>query len=207
MTPSIDRQRFAELTPFYVNGTLDQDDQAFIEQSLNLHPVLQVNIDLARAMQSAIKKQIESRPMDAGLDNLLKAFHKSYHKPTLTEKIRQYFEHWGLTKAFAAAIALVLVQFAVILQLQIGTLGSVYRGLSTQAQNTPHLKVTINPKANYAELVEVLRANGCRVISGPSETGELWLILETPEKINKIKEDLIYSGLVDQVISTIPENE
>ena len=195
-------KRFQELTPFYVNATLDQNDMAFVQQYLGQHPELQVHIDLARALQSAIIQQAESRPIDAGLNKMIEAFRQQQKSPNLIERLRLVSTKWGFTKAFAAALALVLVQFAVILQLQFGPVGSAYRGLGNQSQNTPHLKVIINPQTNYADLVVVLRANGCRVVSGPSETGELWLSIETPEKINKIKEELMTSGLVDQVIST-----
>lgn len=202
---NLERRRFEELLPFYVNGTLSFDDKQFMQEYLNKFPELQAQVDFSESMRSAIKDDSTQPVSNAAWGKLLKKYQEFHKKPTLTERFRTICINWGLSPAFAVVLGLFVAQSAAVLELGLFSTSSAYRGLTTQAEVAPHLKVTINPKTDYAQLVDLLRKNGCRVVAGPSETGELWIHLEEPKKLNVIKVDLLNSGLVDEVLSTMPD--
>jgi hypothetical protein len=198
----IKRKTFEELLPFYVNGTLSFEDKQFMQDYLIKFPELQAEVKFTEALRSAVKDEATQQVSEIGWGKLLKKYQEFHKKPTLIEHLKNACVKWGLSPAFAVVLGLLIAQSAAMLQLGLLTTSSAYRGLSTQTEVAPHLKITINPKTDYSQLVELLRKNGCRVVAGPSETGELWIRLEEPEKLNIIKADLLNSGLIDEVLST-----
>ncbi|MGP1716197.1 MAG: hypothetical protein ACTS9Y_03370 [Methylophilus sp.] len=199
-----DRRAFEELIPFYVNGTLSPEDKQFMQNYLMKFPTLKAHIDLSNRIRSALEQDTTQLASAVSWQKLLKQYQTLHKKLTLTERFKNICIYLGLTPAFAVVLSLFIAQSAAILQLGILSSSSAYRGLSSPAQVEAHLKVTVNPQTDYAQLVDLLRKNGCRVVAGPSETGELWLQLEAPEKLNTIKADLLNSGLVDEALSIFP---
>ncbi len=198
----LERKTFEELLPFYVNGTLSADDIKFMRNYLISYPELQAQVKFSEALRSAVKDEATQYASDAGWDKLLKKYQAFHQKPTLSQRLKILSHNWGLTPAFGLAFSLLIAQSAIMFELGLFAPSSAYRELSTQAAIVPHLKITINPATDYAQLVDLFRKNGCRVVSGPSETGELWIHLEEPEKLLTIKADLLNSDLVDEVLST-----
>ena len=197
-----ERKTFEELLPFYVNGTLSFEDKQFMQDYLIKFPELQAEVKFTEALRSAVKNEATQQVSEIGWGELLKKYQEFHKKPTLNELLKNVCVKWGFSPAFAVVLGLLIAQSAAMLQFGLLTSSPAYRGLSTQTEVAPHLKITINPKTDYAQLVDLLRKNGCRVVSGPSETGELWIHLEEPKKISVIKADLLSSGLIDEVLST-----
>lgn len=197
-----ERKNFEELLPFFVNQTLGADDLKFMENYLLRFPALQAQVTFTQHLRDAIKDDVTNQAVDTNWDKLLTGFQEYYKRPNLIERLRNICKHWGLSPAFGVVLALLVAQSTILLQVGVFSSSAAYRGLSTQAAITSHLKIIVNPQTDYAQLVELLRKNGCRVVSGPSENGELWLNLEEPEKLTIIKSDLLNSGLVDDVFST-----
>jgi len=200
----IERRKFEELLPFYVNGTLSFDDQQFMQGYLIKFPELHASVVFVENMRSVIKDISTKPPPHATWGRLLNKYQEFHKKPSLTECLKTICANWGLSPAFAVVFSLFIVQSTAILELGLFSPSTVYRGLTTQSGVTPHLKITITPKADYAQIVDLLRKNGCQIVAGPAETGELWIQLEEPEKLNVIKVDLLNSGLVDEVLLTVP---
>jgi len=197
-----ERMRFEELLPFYINQTLGADDTAFMQQYLASHAHMQNEVSFAKALQSVVKETGANRADNAGLAKLLDAYHLLQKRPSLIERIRSSFQNWGFTPAFAIAASVVVIQSILLTQYQRSAPEDQYRGLSNQVQIVPNLKITVNPQANFTELAVLLRQTGCRVVSGPSETGELWIVLDEPEKTEQIKRTLLDSGLLDDAVIT-----
>jgi len=197
-----ERKNFEELLPFFVNQTLGAEDLKFMEDYLLRFPALQAQVIFTQYLRDAIKDDVTNHTVDSNWDKLLTGFQEYYKSPNLIERLRKTCKHWGLSPAFGVVLALLVAQSTILLQLGIFSSSTAYRGLSTQAAVTSHLKIIVNPQTDYAQLVELLRKNGCRVVAGPSENGELWLNLEEPEKLTVIKSDFLNSGLVDDVFST-----
>lgn len=197
-----ERMRFEELLPFYINQTLGADDTAFMQQYLASHAHMQNEVSFAKALQSVVKETGANRADNAGLAELLDAYHLLQKRPSLIERIRLSCQSWGLTPAFAIAASVVVIQSILLTQYQLSSPEDQYRGLSNQVQIVPNLKITVNPQANFTELAVLLRQAGCRVVAGPSETGELWIVLDEPEKTEQIKRTLLDSGLLDDAVTT-----
>ena len=213
-----DDEKFKELLMFYVNGTLEKDERAFVENYLQMHPEMNAYVTLHQKIMQAVQGEDEDFEFDeeAARERLLaKVRALKNNKPnTIFERIFSKglfthlsgsFQSWGLTPAFGIVFAVLIGQSIILMNIQ--TEASKYRDIANTINLAPHFKVTVSPKADFYALTELLRKNGCSVVSGPSQNGEIWVKLDDPAKSKQIKADMLRSGLVDEVISVSDDVE
>lgn len=113
----------------------------------------------------------------------------------------------GLSPALVSGVAMVQLGVIVALLATHATVSdkspeSLYRGVAVEAQETPDFKITINPDADFASLATLLRANQCRIVAGPSELGELWVVVDDKTSLVAIRKSLEESSLIDDVAAS-----
>ena len=213
-----DHEKFKELLTFYVNGTLENDERSFVEGYLQAHPEMTGYLTLNQKLMLAIQGEDEDFEFDeeAARKRLLAkvgALKKNKPEPFfarivskgLFTQLSGSFQSWGLTPAFGIVFAVLIGQSIILMNIQ--TEASKYRDIANTINLAPHFKVTVNSKADFYALTELLRKNGCSVVSGPSQNGEIWIKLDDPSKSKQIKADMLSSGLVDEVISVSDDVE
>lgn len=192
--------RFVEQLPFYINGTLNADDMAFMNTYLANNLQAQSELKLEYALRDVVKQIGADRAPDAGLAKLLSDCKKFQRKPSLLNRIRASFRNWGLTPAFAVAATIVVIQSTVMFNQQGIIPSNIYRSMTQEKAVAPQLKVIANNKASFSEITILLRQYGCKIVAGPSESGELWITVDDPSQLNNIQRNLIESKLVDEAI-------
>ena len=190
--------RFVEQLPFYINGTLNADDMAFMNTYLANNSHAQNDLKFEYALRDVVKQIGAERAPDAGLAKLLRDFRQFHQKPSLLNRIRASFRNWGLTPAFAVAATIVVIQSTVMFNQQGIIPSTIYRSMTQEKAVAPQLKVIANNKASFSEITILLRQYGCKIVSGPSESGELWITVDDPSQLNNIQRNLIESNLVDE---------
>lgn len=121
------------------------------------------------------------------------------------QRLNGWLDGIGFSPALASAV--VILQAGVIVALLAtqfpsvsdGSPESVYRGIAGPTQERPDLKITINPDADFASLAALLRINDCRIVAGPSELGELWVVVDDRKALAEIRRSLEQSSLIDDV--------
>lgn len=214
---SLDDEKFKELLMFYVNGTLEKDECAFVEHYLQMHPEMQAYVTLHQKIMRAVQGEDEAFEYDGTVARQrllarIRADKKQKHGffeglfgAGWAEQWVGNLQRWGFSPALGVVCALMIGQSVYLVNLQ--NEASKYRGIVNSVNIVPHFKVTVSPKADFYDLADLLRKNGCNVVSGPSQNGELWVKLDEPAKSKQIKADLLNSGLVDEVISVSPAVE
>ena len=81
MTP--DRERFEGLLPFYLNGTLGEQDVAFVEQFLNSDSKAQDSLQFARHLQDAIRECANDQPDSEQVARFLRKFNHRQQSKTV----------------------------------------------------------------------------------------------------------------------------
>jgi len=178
---------------------------------------------LERDMAELMREQTARISPDDGLARFMAevAANPKHELPALTttplasgwwQQLNIWLGGLGLSPA-VASIALV-VQGALIAGLLLQQPQGVdpkaaehYRGGPVQADAVPDLKLTIHPDADFASLSTLLRSHGCRIVAGPSETGEIWVKvegnladnIEGKKRLADIRAALAQSRLVDDV--------
>jgi hypothetical protein len=192
--------RFVELLPFYINGTLNADDMAFMNTYLANNSQSQSDLKFEYALRDAVKQIGAERAPDAGLARFMKDFRQLHQKPSTLDRIQTTFKNWGFTPAFAVAATIVVIQSTVMFNQQGMIPSTIYRSMTEEKAVAPQLKVIANNKASFSEITILLRQYGCKIVSGPSESGELWITVDDPSQLNNIQRNLIESKLVDEAI-------
>ena len=111
-------ERFNELLPWYVNGTLDTQDREWVERHLAEHPEARAELAWYRSLQTHLRDAAPEVPASIGLAKTLHLIRGD--RPTLAERITAWFAGFGMRPALAlAGVAVMAVQGGVILdQLQ-----------------------------------------------------------------------------------------
>lgn len=193
MTPRTEHQRFQADLPFYVNGTLSADDQAWMESYISGHPLAQGTVDLERSLYAALQTQEESISEEEQLARFLREMPASiFVKPSAWQRLYGRLAQTPAYKApslsalwqqgirlpapaFAVLVAMIVSQAAFMAK---GSLDESehYRSQTlTACQKTPALKIIVKPDTRQADLVVLLRKVDASIVAGPSEMGELWL--------------------------------
>lgn len=205
MTDS-DLHHFRELLPFWVNGTLDEDQQRFMREFLQHHPELQDEVDFNQALRHAVKAVSNRCSTDAGLQRLLQASRtdRGHRSIGWQRKLKSICHDWGLTPAFAVMTLIVAVQSMLLWGPyridDTKTPLTSYRSMP-ETTGTADIKITTDPGTDFGELVILLRQNGARIVNGPSESGELWLSLEERDQLDHVVQQLLgATGIMDVIV-------
>ena len=208
------RQRFDELLPWYVNGTLDEDGRRWIECQLEAHPECRGELTWTESLQTRMR---ESKPAFAdgqGFDKLIARIrhgeeHSMVHKTSperrgARAKLTDWLAGIGLTPALAGAAAVVAVQFGVIALLvnQQGELESEFdrfRSVNTgEVVTGPALEVVFKSDALEREIRETLVRNGGTLAGGPGQLG-IYLVYVPENEIDVAKAMLEGNPIVEVV--------
>jgi len=173
--------------PFYLNGTLSEEDQAFVEAYFSQNPSARDELNFSRAIREYSKNISGERPADAGLETVLLKYRALKKAPSRLSKLREWCSEWGLSPAFAVAAAIAAIQAAFLMRPVVVPVGSsaedlsAYRGIHVPTTAlTADLKVSPSPNATYADLATLFSLNHCQVVHGPDAEGALWLKATDP---------------------------
>lgn len=169
--------RFEELLPWYVNGSLGAEDRAFVEAHLEQHPELRSELDWYKSLQRRVQENAPAVPATLGLAKAMRLIQGD--RPTFSERVSAFFGNLGMRPAYAlAGLAIVAVQGGVILQL----LGDVHdnadeiRALNAKrVDEGPMLKISFAPDARETDIrMLVIQLRG-ELAGGPGQLGDYYL--------------------------------
>lgn len=169
--------RFEELLPWYVNGSLGAEDRAFVEAYLEQHPEVRGELDWYRSLQRRVQENAPAVPATLGLAKAMRLIQGD--RPTFSERVSAFFGNLGMRPAYAiAGLAIVAVQGGVILQL----LGDVHdnadeiRALNAKrVDEGPMLKISFAPDARETDIrMLVIQLRG-ELAGGPGQLGDYYL--------------------------------
>jgi hypothetical protein len=170
-------ERFEELLPFYVNGSLGAEDRAFVEDYLAKNPDAQDELDWHRSLQRRVLENAPAVPATIGLAKAMRLIQGD--RPTLAERINAFFGGLVLRPSYAmAGLAVLAVQGGVILNL----LGDArqdadeIRALRTvRVEEGPMLKISFSPDARETDIrMLVVQLRG-ELAGGPGQLGDYYL--------------------------------
>jgi anti-sigma factor RsiW len=153
------------LLPWYVNGTLQADERAQVEQHLVECPSCQQEADWLRAVQSQFAAQAAQEEGAPGAGRA----HRRIGRPHGAAPPRFVWRRRERRLAWLAAL-----QAAVVLALGATLLrqpSTSYRTLGAPADRGALLVVVFDTQTREAQMRELVRASGARIVGGPSAEG------------------------------------
>ncbi len=173
----MNEERFEELLPFYVNGTLEGDDRAFVERHIAEHPQARAEVDWYQSLQLRVRENAPAVPETIGLARTMQLIQGD--RPTLSERIGAFFGNFGMRPAMAlAGLAVVAVQSGVILDMMYGAKENEaeIRSLrATKVEEGPLLKINFAPDAKEVDLRLLLASVQGQLAGGPGQLGDYYV--------------------------------
>lgn len=154
------RQDIEALLPFYVNGTLDQDERARVDAALADDTSLAAQARALSALRDQMKAEdIDYSPGDFGLARLTREIDAETVQPAQSRA--------GFLGGFALAAALALAAFLSVTRLMTPP-EPVYEQASGDAAA---LSVIFQPDVTQEQMTELMLELGLVIVDGPSALG------------------------------------
>lgn len=182
-------ERFEELLPWYVNGSLGAEDRAFVEAYLEQHPEARGELDWYQSLQRRVQENAPAVPATIGLAKAMRLIQGD--RPTFAERMSAFFGNMGLRPAYAlAGLAVVAIQSGVILQM----LGDArdnaeeIRALhAVRVEEGPMLKISFAPDAKESDIrMLVMQVRG-ELAGGPGQLGDYYLRVPAGSEAEALK--------------------
>ena len=161
------------LLPWYVNGTLDDDERVQVEHHLAECAPCRQEAAWLRAVQEQFAEQADKDEVSPTLRRLHRRVARLHGAPRAASA-------WhGREKTLAWLAAL---QAALILGLSVIVLHpqhDSYRTLSAPGSQDALLVVMFDPRTREAQMRELVRSSHARIVGGPTEVGAY--VLRVPE--------------------------
>ena len=182
--------RFNELLPWYVNGTLDAGDRAWMELHLAEHAQAREELAWYRSLQTHVRQDVPAVPKTIGLSRALHLIRGD--RPTLAERVTGFFASLGMRPGLAlAGVALMAVQGGVIYNLlQAGPDDAVQiRTLGTATATTgPLLKLNFAPDAREVDMRLALVSVQGNLAAGPGPQGDYFIRVPAGKESDSVEQ-------------------
>lgn len=214
-----DRRRFFDLLPFYVNGTLQENDFTWMRHYLQENPQLRPQVGLQESIRASLQEtvaaSIADMPPDLGFDRTITRIRAAEAAMPPREGRMQRFlawligrgsdGRWRLAPALVLALAVIGVQGVLLFERQMPTYGEV-RGTAPALADGPLLRVNFKPEAREADIRLTLIEARALIVAGPTRLGDYYL-KTAPGQLAAVKLALSGSGLIQEIdeVPGLPE--
>lgn len=195
-----ERERFFELLPFYVNGSLPPADAAFVQAQLATHPELMAQADFQRQVQASVRASAEAPlrgvPADVGYARIAARVAADARPPWWRQLLGSAApQGWRVAQGLAMGL-LVGVGSMLVWQQQLpetSPVRSTARGLA----DGPLLRVSFHPQTTENELRLALIEARTVIVAGPTRLGDYYL-KPAAGRLKEARESLQRSRVVQQ---------
>jgi hypothetical protein len=196
--------RFDELLPWYVNGSLNAEDRAWVDRYLAAHPQAQSELDWYRSLSQRMHDNAPAVPATIGLAKAMTLIRAD--RPTFAERVSAFFGNFGLRPAAAfAGFAIFALQGAFILNLLHTTKDDAAELRALKATSTderPMLKLNFAPDAKEAEIRHLLMSVQGRLAGGPGQLGDYYVVVPAGKEATLAEQ--IKTNRIVQAVSLAP---
>jgi hypothetical protein len=216
------KTRFDELLPFYVNGTLDADDRAWVEAWLREHPKSEAELRWYESLRAKLIEDAPAVSSEVGMERALQRIRtegpapqraRRAATPSLLERLRDWLSlalpQPMLRPVLAGAVAVVALQLAVIggLLLERDDSSSEIRALRGAVTDTkgPYFKVNFKAEAREADIRLLLVETRASLAGGPGQLGDYYLRVpeaQFDDSARKLKQSAIVDAVA--VVDALP---
>lgn len=167
-------ERFAELAPWYVNGSLSAADRTWVDNYLADHPEARAELAWFKSLQTRIKESLPEVPATIGLDKVMGRIRAE--QPSLGAKLAAFFGGFAMKPAMSMALAaVVLVQGGVIANLMKDDSSEIRAAKSVPVTEPPLVKVNFAPDAKESDIRMLLVSIQGTLAGGPGQLGDYYV--------------------------------
>lgn len=205
-----ERERFFELLPFYVNGSLPSNDAAFVQAQLAAHPELVAQADFQRQVQASVRASAEAPlrgvPADVGYAHIAARIAAQARPPWWRQLLLGNGAPQGWRVAQGLAMGLLVGVGSVLVWQQQVPETSPVRSIAPGLADGPLLRVSFHPQTPESELRLALIEARTVIVAGPTRLGDYYL-KPAAGRLKEARESLQRSRVVQQAdeVPSLPE--
>ena len=207
------KSKFDELLPFYVNGTLNEADRAWVDEYLREHPAASAELRWYESLQTKLREDLPPVSSEVGLERAMQRIHaerpapvRRAAGPSSMDRLREFFASITpqplLRPALVGALAVVAVQAGIIFHIAgvNDDESSELRALKATSviDKGPYLKVNFKPDAREADIRLLLVEVHGSLAAGPGQLGDYYLRVPAAQ-LAASGDKLKASSIVEQV--------
>lgn len=208
------KQRFDELLPFYVNGTLAEADRDWVEAYLREHPKSAAELKWYESLQARLREDVPAVSSEVGMERAMKRIrgervHKATARPapsasTWGERAREWIAavlpQPVLRPVLAGALVVVVAQAVVIANLagENDDSSQIRAVKGSVVDKGPYLKVNFKPDAREADIRFLLVEVNGSLAGGPGQLGD-WYVRIPEAQLGAVTAKLKASAIVEAV--------
>lgn len=197
-------ERFDELLPWYVNGSLGAEDRAWVDRYLAEHPEAQAELDWYRSLSARLQDNAPAVPETIGLARAMTLIRGD--RPSFAERVTAFFGAFGVRPVTAfAGLAIIALQGGFILNLLNTAQDDAVELRALRATTTddrPMLKLNFAPDAKEAEIRHLLMSVQGHLAGGPGQLGDYFVVVPAGKEA-AVAEQLKSNPIV-QAVSLAP---
>jgi len=180
MAENLDSQMEIEaLLPFYVNGTLDEDERARVDDAIGANSGLRTQVEALRQIRASVRAtETEHSPGEFGRARLM----RDIERDTRNSSSRPMPGALLAASIVAATVALGSILFV--------SRGGVDYQQASGGAVSQQFTVAFRPDASEREISDMLLEYGLGIVSGPSAVGLYRLDPGTPDDIEALFSEL-----------------
>lgn len=185
-----------ELLPWYVTGTLSEQEKAEVEALLEESAEAREELEWLRQLHTTAQKAHDTQPSDLGWQRFKQEIKRepppSSKPETEAGNVIPIKRGRWLPKLAVAASLIVAVQVGILYQQsqEDAAIQPLSEGI-TAPENSWVVQVKFDTQADWQEIVALLDASGARILDGPSPTGLVLLGIDKLSSSHKSVEELI----------------
>jgi hypothetical protein len=170
--------RFNELMPWYVNGTISDEDRAWVDAHMSANPDAKAELAFYQSLQTRMRDNAPAVPATIGLARTMQLIRGD--QPTFSERVTAFFAGFGLrpTAAFAG-LAVVAVQagfiFTLLNEPKDDNIPQIRGHGATAVTDAPLLKLNFAPDAKEADIRLLLISVHGDLVAGPGQLGDYYV--------------------------------
>lgn len=151
------------LLPWYVNGTLSEDEAAMVRRYVQDNEQAAMDVELLRRVRDAVKSEEYGSPGELGLRRLKAAISEDAGGATGGKAPGRWWR-----PAMAAALVLIVVQAGLLVNAWRG--GDVYEPAGVATERAV-IQLRFSPDAAESGIRELLNELEVEIVAGPSSVG------------------------------------
>ncbi len=185
-----------ELLPWYINNTLDEDENRMVAEALEKDDDLKKEYELLKSISTAMKTDEIQTPGEIGLARLKRSMKTSTQSSHLTEQKNSTATRWKFAAIAASLLLIVQVSFT----LNQTSEQEYYQPLGSEKKLQDTIVVTFSPTATEQQIREILLASHAQIVDGPSAAG-IYSVRSTTDIDLTIETLQTYSEVITHVQS------
>ncbi|HSW08351.1 anti-sigma factor family protein [Aquabacterium sp.] len=198
--------RFQELLPFYVNGSLGAEDREWVDRHVAEHDDARAELAWCRSLQSRLQDEAPAVSASIGLDKAMQRIRSEPARTGLGDRIAAFFGLLGVRPVTAfAGLAIMAVQGGVIVSLMQdkrsdadGPITEMRAPQATAVHEGPMLKLNFAPDAKEAEIRHLLMSVQGHLAGGPGQLGDYFVVVPVGKEA-ALAEQIRHSPIVQAV--------